>query len=110
MKLTVTDAVCLCIREHAVLVEVCERARLVDVRGREAECVRLVVGELRVHEVVDLKTQNQNTISIIQQCLRCSHTFHCIMGRAHDQEGHNAKLSGDARCFRESRGDRRCSP
>jgi hypothetical protein len=58
MNPTVANAVGLGVRENTVLVEVCERTRLVDERGREAIRVGLVISELCVHEVVNLKIEN----------------------------------------------------
>ena len=52
-------------REDLVLVEVDEPTRLL-VKGRwEPVCVRRVVGELRVDEVIDLMTRNR--VKVMEQ-------------------------------------------
>jgi tRNA(Phe) wybutosine-synthesizing methylase Tyw3 len=54
VKRTVSDSTNFLVGEEYVFVVVSISVGLLDESGRKAECVGLVVRQLRVHEVIDL--------------------------------------------------------
>jgi hypothetical protein len=55
LKRTVPNATNISVRKDTLFVDISPKARLLDQRGRKAMRVSLVMGQLVLHEVIDLQ-------------------------------------------------------